>query len=285
VLAKLGSWVAGLDKNDPEFEHHRLEALWVTWGANRIDEDLLKEVLKSPDFRARSAAVRVLRYGGHQIDDQAALLMEAAKDDENRVRLEAFVAASWLGKEVGLPIVQEAGKKALDKWMAKPHEAAVAHLNGYQVGGSLEDDVITHLQGDDRKAFIKGKEIYEREGYCQTCHQPNGRGLQASGFPPISRTEWANGDEERLIKLTLKGMLGPIEIQGKKYPGQVPMTPFEGLLNDEELAAVLTYVRNSFGNKASVINPERVKVVRAAIADKTGFYSPEELLKAHPMNK
>jgi glucose/arabinose dehydrogenase/mono/diheme cytochrome c family protein len=285
VLAKLGSWVQGLDKSDPEFEHHRLEALWVTWGLNQIDEALLKEVLKSPDFRARTAAVKVLRYSGHQIDDQAELFMESAKDEQGRVRLETLVAASWLDKEVGLPIVLEAGKKPLDSWMAKPYEAAVAHLNGYQVGGSLEDDVITHLEGDDRLAYVKGKEIYERDGYCQTCHQPNGRGLVASGFPPISRTQWAIGSEERLIKLTLKGMIGPIEIQGTEYPGQVPMTPFEGLLNDEELAAVLTYVRNSFGNRASVIDPEKVKAVRAEIADKRGFYSPEELLKAYPMNK
>ena len=61
------------------------------------------------------------------------------------------------------------------------------------------------------------------------------------------------------------------------------MTPFAGMLNDDEVAAVLTYVRNSFGNKASVISSEKVKVTRAAIKDKTGFYSPEELLKQHPL--
>ena len=72
---------------------------------------------------------------------------------------------------------------------------------------------------------------------------------------------------------------------GQKYGGQVPMTPFDGLLNDEEVAAVITYVRNSFGNKASVISPEQVKKVRDATKGKTGFYSPEELLKQHPMEK
>jgi mono/diheme cytochrome c family protein/glucose/arabinose dehydrogenase len=282
VLTKLGSWAEDLDRNDPDFEHHRLEALWVTWGLNQIDEELLQQVLKSEDFRARSAAVRVLRYGGHQITDQPGLLMESAKDDHGRVRLETFVAASWLDNEIGLPIVAEVGKKPLDSWMEKPFEAAVAHLNGHEVGGSLEDDVVTHLKGKDRMAFIQGKEIYEREGYCSTCHQPNGRGLEASGFPPIARTKWATGSEERLIKLTLQGLLGPIEVNGKEYPGQVPMTQFGGLLNDEEIAAVLTYVRNNFGNKSSVISPEKVKEVRESIEGKTGFYSPEELLKLHP---
>ena len=85
-----------------------------------------------------------------------------------------------------------------------------------------------------------------------------------------------------MIKLTLNGLHGPIEVKGRKYPGLVPMTPFKGLLNDEEIAAVLTYVRNSFGNKASVIKPEMVKKIRAATASQAGFYRPEELLQAHP---
>ena len=64
----------------------------------------------------------------------------------------------------------------------------------------------------------------------------------------------------------------------KKYDGQVPMTPFEGLLNDDEVAAVLSYVRNSFGNNASVVSPEKVKMVREKIKDKEGFYRPDELV-------
>jgi len=77
--------------------------------------------------------------------------------------------------------------------------------------------------------------------------------------------------------------MGPITVKGKNYPGQVPMTPFGKLLNDEETAAVLTYVRNSFGNKASAISTEKVKEVQDKIKDKTGFYSPEELLEEHPL--
>ena len=89
-------------------------------------------------------------------------------------------------------------------------------------------------------------------------------------------------DEERLIKLTLKGLIGPITVKGVKYPGQVPMTPFEYLLKDEEIAAVLTYTRNSFGNKASAITAEQVARVRAVEKSKTGLYNVEDLLKEHP---
>ncbi|MDP4679994.1 MAG: dehydrogenase, partial [Cyclobacteriaceae bacterium] len=85
VLSKLKTWVAGLDKNDERYEHHKLEALWVTWGLNQIDKDLLMDLLKAKDFRARAAAVRVLRYGGHQIPNQPELLMQAVKDENPNV--------------------------------------------------------------------------------------------------------------------------------------------------------------------------------------------------------
>ena len=285
VLPQLKSWVAKLNIEDARYEHHLVEALWVTWGLDQVDESLLHQVLQSKDYHARAAAVRVLRYNGHKIKNQSELLMSAAQDEHGRVRLEALVAASWLDKEVGLPIVMEAGKKPLDRWMEDIHAAAVAHLNGMSLKEKKDEEVITHLTGRERESFIKGKEIFARDGYCSTCHQSDGGGLSASGFPALVGTPWVTGSEERLIKIALKGIYGPIEVNGNKYAGQVPMTPFGGMLNDDEVAAVLTYVRNAFGNKASAILPEKVKAVRDATKNKTGFYSPDELLKQHPMEK
>lgn len=285
VSAAIKTWASGLDKNDSKYEHYLTEALWVTWGLNKVDQDILRQLLKAKDYRARAAAVRVLRYTGHQVKDQDKLLMEAVKDEHGRVRLEAIVSASWLPKEKGLPILAEAEKMPLDNWMVHAHEAAVAHLNDLTVREKKEEDIKSNLSGGDLELFNIGKEIYNRDGYCSTCHQPDGRGLSASLFPPIVGTPWVLGSEERLIKLVLKGLLGPMEVLGKEYPGQVPMTPYEGMLNDNEIAAVLTYVRNSFGNQASPIRPEKVKEVRASVADRKGFYSPADLLKEHPMEK
>ncbi len=282
VLSKLNSWVSNLDKNDSNYEHNLLEALWVSWGLNDIDQNLLKSLMKAKDYKARAAAVGVLRFSGNQVADKGDLLMQAAKDDNPRVRLAALVAASWMDKEVGIPIVTEAGKKGLDKWMQKPYEAALAHLNGHNLGEEPKEIIETSLKGRDLELLLAGQEIYEREGFCATCHQPDGKGLESSGFPPLAGSEWATGDEERLIKLTLKGMIGPIEVNGKKFPGQVPMTPFGGMLNDEEMASVLTFVRNSFGNEAAPISPEKVKQVRDKVKNKQGFYTSEELLKEHP---
>jgi mono/diheme cytochrome c family protein len=179
----------------------------------------------------------------------------------------------------------EAGKKPLDRWMIDAYTTALAHLNGMSLREKKEEEIVTNLKGVERDLFVKGKAIYARDGFCATCHQPDGGGLSASGFPGLIGTKWVVGNEERVIKIVLKGIQGPIEVNGNKYPGQVPMTPFGGMLNDDEVASVLTYVRNAFGNKASVILPEQVKKVRETTKDKTGFYSPEELLKQHPMEK
>uniref|UniRef100_UPI003F718522 PVC-type heme-binding CxxCH protein n=1 Tax=Dyadobacter sp. TaxID=1914288 RepID=UPI003F718522 len=133
VLTKMNTWIAGLDKKDPRYEHHLLEGLWVSWGLNKVDQKLLKQLLKAKDYHARAAAVEVVRYTGHQVPDQAALLMQAARDENSRVRLVAIVAASWIGKEKGLPILAEAKKMPLDDWMIHAWEAAEAHLNDRNV--------------------------------------------------------------------------------------------------------------------------------------------------------
>lgn len=285
VLPKLNKWIAALDKTDPKYEHHLLEALWVTWGLDKVDQPLLKKLLKANDYHVRAAAVEVLRFTGHQVKDQAELLMQAVRDENSRVRLGAIVAASWLPKEKALPILAEAKKKPLDEWMIHAHETAVAHVSGKAVSKKKEVYSTTNLKGKDFDMFNKGKAIYSKEGYCITCHQADGNGLAASGFPPLSNTKWVTGNEERLVKIILKGLMGEIEVNGKTYPGQVPMTPFEGLLNDEEIAAVATYVRNSFGNSASVVSAEKVKQIRAASKAKKDFYQTDKLLKEHPLEK
>ncbi|MDA0765805.1 MAG: GDSL-type esterase/lipase family protein [Verrucomicrobia bacterium] len=151
----------------------------------------------------------------------------------------------------------------------------------------VEVTVPAHLSEADGKLYTAGAQVFARDGHCITCHQPNGAGLDPT-YPPLDGSPWATGNEERLIKLTLHGLWGPLELNGKTYDpskGVPPMTPFGALLNDEEVAGVLTYVRNSWGNKAAAVQPGSVAKVRAATKDRSIFWSPEELLKAHPMEK
>jgi len=285
VLPALKEWVAKMDANDPKHEHHLVEALWTTWGMNKVDAELLKRLLHAGDFRARAAAVRVLRYTTHQIPDHAQLLMAAAADPHGRVRLEAIIAGSWLDNAVGKNIVAAASKQPLDDWNKQAAEVSASRLAG--IADPIVDEhpappVPAHLDDYGKKQFLAGHEVYFRDAHCATCHQADGKGLDPA-FPPLNSSGWVTGDPDRLIKLTLHGLMGPLEVNGKKYDGQVPMTPFGGMLKDDEIAAVLTYVRNSFDNKADPISAEQVKNVREATKDRQVFYQTEELLREHPM--
>lgn len=287
VSTALESWIAALDKTDPRYEHHLLEGLWVSWGINHVDHGLLRLLLQAEDYRVRAAAVRVLRYTADQVSDQLSLLQEAAADEHGRVRLEALVAASWLPSEQTLSVLEIVGQKDVDDWMEDAYQTVLARVTGNRrVPEETETAVVaTHLKGAELEQYKQGQLIYNQEGFCVTCHQADGKGLDASGFPPIAGTRWILDDDERLIKLTLKGLQGPIEVLGKSYPGQVPMTPFGGLLNDEEVAAVLTYVKNSFGNKGEPIKASQVKAIRDATVDKKNLYTVEELLAEHPLKE
>lgn len=288
VLPALKSWVTALDKSDPSYEHYALEALWTTWGMNKVDEPLLRQLLAAKDFRARSAAVRVLRYNTHCVADHATLLETAAADEHGRVRLEALVAASWLPDAAAAKkIVAIASSKPLDQWSQNAAKTATDRL-----AGAVEKEALDHpelqapayLSADAKKQFLAGQKVYFREGHCATCHQANGKGLDPA-FPSLEKSPWVSGEPNRLIRLALYGLAGPLEINGKKYDGQVPMTPFGGMVNDEEMAAVLTFVRNSFGNKSDAITSEQVKKVRAAFPGRVNMCTVEELLKEFPLEK
>lgn len=101
-----------------------------------------------------------------------------------------------------------------------------------------------------------GKAIYDT--YCLTCHQADGYGVPGLN-PPIVKTDWVLGDKTRLINVLLKGLNTPININGQTYRNPMPAHAF---LTDTEIAQVLSYIRSNFGNKASAITAEDVKMVR-----------------------
>jgi len=271
---------AALDRHDPDYERYLLEGLWATWGVNQVDTDLVRRLLRAKSYQARAAAVRVLRYNARDFEDHAALLTRAAADEHGRVRLEAIIAGSWLDNHDGLKIVRTAGQRPIDQWMENAYKTALANLSGKEPEAeAVSAAAPAHLSAEAEALWLKGAEIYRRDGHSVTCHQADGKGLPAAGFPPLDDTRWVNGSAERLIKITLNGLHGPIEVKGKKYPGFVPMTQFRGLLDDHEIAAVLTYVRNAFGNKAKPISPAEVGSIRRSTKSKAGFWSPEDLLK------
>jgi mono/diheme cytochrome c family protein len=267
-------------------ERLQLEALWVTWGAGRLHQPLLKKLLKSSDHRIRAAAMNVLRFHFSSVPEGKELLAQAANDDHGRVRMTAAVTSSYLPRRLGWETLASTEEHNTSGIYKQTYTYTREVLDRKPADEDVKERKIaapSHLSANHKKLFVQGSEIYAREGHCITCHQGNGKGLPGSGFPPLAGTKWTIGDSDRLIKLTLKGLMGPIEVLGQKYPGQVPMTPFEHMLNDQEIASVLTYVRNSFGNKAAPVETKDVARIRSEVKDFVGLYSPDALLKEHPL--
>lgn len=103
----------------------------------------------------------------------------------------------------------------------------------------------------------RGKTVYAT--YCLSCHQADGSGVPNLN-PPLTKNQWTLGSKTVLITQILKGSSGKVEIDGDTFSNTMPPLP---VLSDQQIADVLTYVRNNFGNKASVVSVAEVKAVRA----------------------
>jgi mono/diheme cytochrome c family protein len=277
VFNKLQLWLKNLDKKDANYERYQLEGLWVSWGINKIDEKLVNTLLKSKNEKVRAAAVQAVRHNVDKIKNAPDIIVQAANDKSGRVRMEALTAGTWLPKPIRETVLKNIEKQPKDDLL----NSIYAHIK--KPSKEIANNNLAKPIDKTSAEFKKGVEIYTRDGSCATCHQPDGTGLTDSGFPPLAKSDWVTGSSDRLIKIVLHGLYGPIEVNGKQYPGNVPMTPYSTMLSDEEIASVLNYIRNSFGNNTPItITPQKVKEVREATKKQKGFYTPKELLKLHP---
>lgn len=109
---------------------------------------------------------------------------------------------------------------------------------------------------------------------CGACHGQNGEGGPAG--PPLASSEWVKGPVSNLILIQMRGLVGPITVAGKEYNFPAGMTPM-AFQTDEQIAGALTYIRNSFGNKASAVKPEQVAALRGEVGKPQ--LKVEELIK------
>jgi mono/diheme cytochrome c family protein len=119
----------------------------------------------------------------------------------------------------------------------------------------------------------RGRAVYET--VCALCHNTDGTGKPGQG-PPFAGSEWVLGSPTRLARIPLAGLIGPVQVKGQEYnnPGMVSV---RDSLSDDDLAAVLTYIRRSWGNQASEIPPEQVKATRAEVGNRSQPWSAAEL--------
>jgi mono/diheme cytochrome c family protein len=121
-------------------------------------------------------------------------------------------------------------------------------------------------------ALVSGASVFANR--CAACHQATGLGLPGA-FPPLAGSEYVLGEEERVVRIVLRGLMGPVTVKGQPFNGAMPA--WADQLSDAEIAAVLTYVRSSWGNSAEAIAVEKVARERAATSGRTAPWTAGEL--------
>jgi mono/diheme cytochrome c family protein len=137
-----------------------------------------------------------------------------------------------------------------------------------------------NLSAESREEILlKGKELYNSAGSCVACHMPNGNGQKGS-VPPLSESDWLKGGSARSIAISLRGLAGPIKVNGKKYYSAMPP---QLLFDDQKLAYILSYVNNAWGNKEALVSKEEVAQARRDLPQ--DVFTPQSLLKRFPFDK
>ena len=117
-----------------------------------------------------------------------------------------------------------------------------------------------------------GQDIYAKR--CSVCHQPNGQGM-AGAFPPVVGSEWVTGAPEIPVRIVLHGLQGAVQVAGQTYNGAMPA--WDNQLNDQDIAAVVTYIRQLAPNAAPAVDVALVSKLREADASRTQPWTAEEL--------
>ena len=105
-------------------------------------------------------------------------------------------------------------------------------------------------------AAAPGANVYA--GACASCHQTDGEGSPGA-FPPLARNPVVTGDPVKVIHIVKYGLTGPLQVNGKPYAGTMPA--WSSQISDAEIAAAITYVRSSWGNRAGPVTAAQVTAV------------------------
>jgi putative membrane-bound dehydrogenase-like protein len=277
-----------LEANVSELKHNGqllVELTGVYQAHETSRASVVDGLLASTDFRVRAYGARVAGEWAHQLKQSPKWLRKAVHDDHPRVRLEGVVACSILEPELGVSIATEALQYASDKFLDYALRQSVRALQpGWMEAwreGSLklahqnQKDYLKDLIGNPPKPPGEGQVLFEMA--CMPCHQPDGKGL-AGVYPPLAKSDRVQGSSDALIRIVLHGLEGPIRVNGVPFRSSAPvqMPAFAGL-SDPQLAALLSYLRGSFGNDGGTISADEVSRVRVETRGRQTPWTFEEL--------
>lgn len=285
----------------------RLQALWSLEGLDRsvYGQDALTrtalEALEDAHPRVRASGIRILEPAIARSDKEVLASLESLTGDSSSyVRLQLLASLGDLDTDRALQLIAAILNEHADnpyfREMALSgvyrREAQLAELlrNDYGWGDDRGEEYaalltkldeakdqqskvdLSHLTQVQQERFGTGRRLYRT---CMACHGKNGQGEAGVGAT-LTGSKWVQEDPEALVRITLQGFSGGAEERGEKMTSVMPGHDY---LSDEDFAAILTYIRQLWGNKASPIDPETVRQIREETGDKTGTWSPDELRK------
>jgi mono/diheme cytochrome c family protein len=179
----------------------------------------------------------------------------------------------WLDYKTAYVDRWEIRRRIWDSWKGTYYKEAMPVANSPESLALTEEERITILKWVDEgglrgvtpppgtakskaERIIQGRRLFT--SICAACHQPTGRGLP-NVFPPLAGSDFLNADKNRAIQTVIFGRQGEVVVNGLKFNNSMPSFP----LNDQDIANVLTFVYNSFGNSGLEVTPEEVKALRS----------------------
>ena len=286
----------------------RLDALWTLENRDAVKPTLLASLFKSSEPKVVVHALRIAQpyASGSRASSLIRQLKPLASHPDRMVRV--YLGSLLVGtkgtaasqaRKMMMGLAESDGGDALFRAAvisgAAGREAQWAGwLDGRSAGATsvakdlnavvkekekqLAASKIT-LEGDALQAYLNGQETYTE--LCMGCHQADGKGAVPLA-PPLRDSEWVTGSPDRLAKVLLAGLTGPIEVAGKTYAPPQVQELMPGLIDnehatDERIAEVMTYIRNAWGNKADPVAPGAVQKARAAVGSRREPYTAKEL--------
>jgi len=143
----------------------------------------------------------------------------------------------------------------------------------YHPWQNFEEVDAAQPKDENAKLALEGKKVFDST--CSLCHQPNGLGAEGKA-PPLVASEWVLASKpDRIVRIVLDGFQGPVTVKNTEW--NLAMASWKGTFSDRQIAAVLTYIRNNWDNKAPAVNEEQVKAIRAKEKARTQPWTSQEL--------
>ncbi|MEP0357180.1 PVC-type heme-binding CxxCH protein [Paraglaciecola sp.] len=274
----------------------RINALWTLEGLDQIDLNIIKVGLEDVHPKVRVSAIELASRLDQSAHQEVSQYLRKFASLSYEIALQVALIAGEIQGDDALLALKDVLVNFGDKPWVK--EAAISGLTGREqeftefladtklpefmkmlnsVGKEdINNSNALNLTADEQTSYDRGKALYSGKAACFGCHGADGAGIDNMG-PPLKSSDWVNGSEQRLAKVLLNGLMGPIKVNGKQYNVSMIMPGFTTSLKDQELADISTYIRNNWGNTSPRVSRGVFEKLRKTASSRNIPYTEKEL--------